>query len=467
MTLTRRACLAGCLPLVRRAAAAAARPNILWIIGDDLGVELGCYGNRLVETPNMDRLAGGGVRFTNCHSTAPVCSSSRSAFQTGLYQTATATGHHRSHRKDGYRLPAPARLVTDALRESGYFTCNLTRAASGLPVTGKTDFNFQAERPFDGEHWKQRAAGQPFFAQACLQPPHKGPAFPQARKRKKLVDAARIELPPYYPEHPVIRDEFANYLDAVQLADDHVGAILQELERDGLLNSTAVFLFGDNGRCLLRAKQWLYEPGTHVPLMIHWPAAFGAGSVREDLATLVDVSATTLRLAGARAGSGLHGRSLLEGDSRAPEAIFTARDRSGVAVDRIRAVRTKRYRLIRNFMPERPYTQQNAYIETEYPTLAAMKELHAARRLNDVQSQFLAPRKPELELYDLGADPHEVKNLAGSPAHRKAKQELLARLERWQRETGDRGAEAESPDELAQAQADDAVYGRKTGRTRD
>ena len=317
MTLTRRACLAGSLPLMRRAAAPS-RPNILWIIGDDLGVEVGCYGNKLVETPNMDRVANGG-----------------------------------------------------------------------------------------------------------------------------------------------------DYLDAVQLADDYVGEVLRALERDNLLDSTAVFLFGDNGRCLPRGKQWLYEPGTHVPLMIHWPAAFRAGSVREDLTTLLDVSATTLRLAEAKAASPLHGRSLLAGESRAPEAIFTARDRSGVAVDRIRAVRTKRYRLIRNFMPERPYTQHNAYIETEYPTQAVMKELHAAGRLNAVQSQFMAPRKPEIELYDLNADPHEAQNLAGSAAHRKVQRDLLGRLERWQRETGDKGAEAESPDELAQARVDDAAYLKRAGRNRE
>lgn len=445
--------------------AAPVRPNILWIIGDDLGVELGCYGHPLVETPHMDRLAQGGTRFTNCHSTSPVCSSSRSAFQTGLYQTTTGTHGHRSHRQDNYRLPAPARLLTHTLADAGYFTCNLTQVSSELRVTGKTDFNFSADKPFLGDHWRQRKPDQPFFAQACLQPPHKGPAFPAARKRHSLVDPARIELPPYYPDHPVIRDEFANYLDAVQLADDQVGAILAELERDGLLDSTAVFLFGDNVRCLLRAKQWLYEPGTHVPLIVHWPAAFKPAAVRSDLATLLDVSATTLALAGTKPDAALHGRSLLPSNARPPDAIFTARDRCGVAVDRIRALRTPRFRLIRNYMPERPYSQYNPYIANQYPTFSVMRELHRAGKLNAIQSAFFAPRKPEIELYDLVADPHEVKNLAGTVAYRGTEMNLLTRLEQWQKRTGDRGAEPEPAEELEQAQKEDAAYPRNPRRT--
>jgi arylsulfatase A-like enzyme len=465
MTLTRRAYLAATLALGRRAGAAPARPNIPWIIGDGLGVELGCYGNRQVETPHMDRLAQGGTRFTNCHSTSPVCSSSRSAFQTGLYQTSTGTHCHRSHRQDGYRLPAPARLLTHTLADAGYFTCNLRQVSSEPRVTGKTDFNFTADQPFQGAHWRERKEGQPFFAQACLQPPHKGPAFPAARKRERLVDPARIELPPYYADHPVIRDEYANYLDAVQLADDQVGVILAELERDGLLDSTAVFLFGDNGRCLLRSKQWLYEGGTHVPLIIHWPAAFKPATARGDLATLLDVSTTTLALAGAKPEGALHGRSLLPSTARPPEAIFTARDRSGIAVDRIRAVRTPRFRLIRNFMPERPYTQPNAYIENEYPTQGVMRELHQAGKLNAIQSAFFAPRKPAIELYDMAADPHEVKNLAGTATCRGTEMNLLARLEQWQKSTGDLGAEPEPAAELEQAQKEDAAYPRSGRRT--
>lgn len=435
----------------------AARPNILWIIGDDLGPELSCYGHPLTNTPHIDRLARLGVRFTNCHSTAPVCSSSRSAFQTGLYQTTTGTHHHRSHRQDSYVLPAPARLLSHTLHDHGYFTCNLTPASSSRIATGKTDFNFKADRPFDGDHWRQRANNQPFFAQVCLLPPHKGAAFPQARRRPQLVDPARVSLPPYYPDHPVIRDEFANYLDAVQLADDQVGTVLAELERDSLLDSTVVFVFGDNGRCLLRGKQWLYETGTHVPLVIHWPGQVKPGSLRPDLCTLLDVSATTLAAAGVDPGYRLHGRSLVGPRGKPPGAIFTARDRCGVAVDHIRAIRTQRFRLIRNFRPDRPYSQHNPYILTQYPTFSVMRELHQQRRLNPIQDAFFATRKPELELYDLQADPHEVNNLAGQSSHRKVQQQLLSRLGQWQSATCDAGGKPEDPDELEQARKEDTT----------
>ena len=133
-----------------RSGAASDRPNILWILGDDLGAELSCYGYPFVHTPNMDRLATQGTRFTQFHTTAPVCSASRSGFNVGLYQTTTNTQNHRSHRKDGYQLPENARLITDRLREQGYFTCNVREFADGLGGMGKTDYNFKADKPSMG-----------------------------------------------------------------------------------------------------------------------------------------------------------------------------------------------------------------------------------------------------------------------------------------------------------------------------
>jgi arylsulfatase A-like enzyme len=448
--------------LLSAAAPRARRPNIVWIIGDDLGAELGCYGDTAVQTPAIDRLAGRGIRFTNCHSTSPVCSSSRSAFQTGVYQTSTGTHHHRSHRRDRYQLPAPARLICDLLRERGYFTCNVREPAPGLRATVKTDFNFAASRPFDGDHWNQRPKDRPFFAQVCLQAPHKGPAFQEARKASRLVDPARVVLPPYFPDHPVVRDEVANYYDAVQLVDSQVGAILGALEAQQLFRETVVFLFGDNGRCLLRSKQWLYETGTRVPLIVSGP---GIGkSVRPQLCTLLDMTAETLRVAGLPVPAWFHGQPLL--DSRAAERRFivTARDRCGIAVDRIRSVRTERFRYIRNFMPGKPRSQPNNYIEFQYPTLQVLRELHHAGRLNPTQAEFLAPGKPEVELYDRAADPHEVRNLAGLPQYAATVRLHERHLERWMKGTGDRGAVPEDPGELAEAEAEDKAAREQRAR---
>ncbi len=425
------------------ARSAPSPPNILWITTEDMGPELACYGYPLVRTPNIDRLAAEGVRFTQAFTTAPVCSSSRSAFNTGMYQTTIGAHHHRSHRKDGYRLPQGVRLVSERLQERGYFTANVVTEEFG---TGKTDFNFTVHSPYDGKDWSQRRPGQPFFAHVNLRESHKGPAFTEARRQKYLVDRARVPLPPYYPDHPVVRDEFANYLDAVNLADVKVGRILDRLRREGLAENTVIFFFGDNGRCLLRGKQWLYDAGIRVPLIVRWPGNLKPASVIEDPVSAIDIAATTLWLAGVELPPGLHGRPLFGPPARPRDAIFAARDRCDVTVDRIRAVRTRHYKYIRNFMPERPYTQYNQYIETNYPTLGVLKKLHQEGKLDSAQSFFMAQRKPEEELYDLVADPHEVNNLAGSPGYRHILEELRGRLQRWIEETDDQGRFPERPE---------------------
>ena len=443
MNLTRRSALAA--PFLNlRAQNKLDRPNILWILGDDLGPQLSCYGHPLTHTPHADRLAAEGARFSHCFTTAPVCSAARSAWNTGVYQTTLGAHNHRSHRTDNYMLPAGVRLVSHRLKDAGYFTANLTEVAPGLRVPGKTDFNFKTEsQPFDGTHWNQRAKGQPFYAQINFTAPHKGPIWPQARKQTKLVDPAKVELPPYYPDHPVVRDEVANYLDAVNYWDTQVGVALDALKRDGLLENTVIFVFGDNGRCLLRGKQWLYDPGTHVPLIVRWPGHMKAGTVRRDPVVAIDIAATTLEIAGVERPQLMHGQSLL-GHAKPRQHVFTARDRCDMTVERIRAVRDGRYKLIRNFMPELPRTQFNDYITRQYPTQGVIKELHAAGKLNAIQADWMAPRKPEVELYDHQADPHEVTNLAGGKTHQAAQKRLTSLLDKWIADANDQGRIPES-----------------------
>jgi arylsulfatase A-like enzyme len=413
--------------------------NILWIIGEDMGPQLGCYGYPLVRTPNLDRLASEGARFTKAFTTAPVCSPARSAWNTGMYQTSIGAHHHRSHRKDGYTLPEGVDLVSRRLRSHGYFTANVREISPGLKASGKTDFNFTAPDAFEGTHWRERRKDQPFFAQINFQETHKGPAFIEARKQKALVDPGKVPLPPYYPDHPVVRDEFANYLDAMNLLDRKVGTVLKMLEEEGLAANTAVFFFGDNGRCLIRGKQWLYDAGIHIPLLVRWPGVTKPGTVREDLVSAIDIPATALATAGIALPHSMQGQVMLGPNSRRRDHIFAARDRCDDTVDRIRCIRTSRYKLIRNFMPERPYTQANRYIETQYPTLGVMKKLHAEGKLNDTQALFMQPRKPEYELYDVIADSHEVQNLADAPRHKKTFQELSTKLERWIEQSSDQG----------------------------
>lgn len=433
-------------PLTAADQAAKARPNILWILGDDLGPDLGCYGTPLVRTPNLDRLASEGIRYTRCFTSAPVCSPSRSAWNTGVYQTRIDAQNHRSHRGDGYRLPEGVKLVSQRFHDAGYFTANVTTAASGVRASGKTDFNFQAEQPFDGIDWSQRAPGQPFYAQINFMEPHRGPAWPAARKQAELVDPAKVKLPAYYPDHPVARDDWANYLDAVHLLDTKVGAVLDRLEHEGLAKNTIVVFFGDNGRCHVRDKQWLYEGGLHVPLIVRWPGgSVKPGTVQTGMVSAIDISATSLALAGLEIPKGLDGQPFLGPNAKTRTEIFGARDRCDETVDRIRSVRTERYKLIRNYYPDRPYTQKNAYKERQYPVLNLMKQLHAEGKLTREQELFMAPRRPAEELYDLQADPEEIHNLAASPTYRKTLKDLEARLDRWIAETHDRGAIAEDP----------------------
>jgi arylsulfatase A-like enzyme len=356
-----------------------------------------------------------------------------------MYQTSIGAHHHRSHRKNGYTLPQGVDLVSRRLRSRGYFTANVREIASGLKASGKTDFNFTAPDAFEGTHWRERSKDQPFFAQINFQEIHKGPAFVEARKQQVLVDPAKVPLPPYYPDHPVVRDEFANYLDAMNLLDHKIGAVLKALDEDGLSGNTAVFFFGDNGRCLIRGKQWLYDAGIHIPLLVRWPGVTKPGTVREDPVSSIDITATALAMAGMTPPSNMQGQVMLGPGAKRRDHIFAARDRCDATVDRIRCIRTSRYKLIRNFMPERPYTQANNYIETQYPTLGVMKKLHAEGKLNDAQALFMKPRKPEYELYDVIADPHEVQNLADTPQRKNTLQELSRKLDRWIEESNDQG----------------------------
>jgi len=437
-------------------AAPANRPNVLWIMAEDIAPDIGSYGTPLVRTPNLDRLARQGVRYTNAFTTSPICSPSRSALATGMYQT--TIGAHNHGTVPRVTLPPGVRPITHLLREAGYYTVNVQPEepgpTPGAAGHGKTHYNFAADSLFDGRDWSQRRRDQPFFAQLTLFETHKGPGWPLARRQRQLVDPRAVALPPYYPDHPVVRDEVANYLDAIALMDGYVGEIMARLEREGLADNTVVMFFGDNGRALVRGKQWLYEGGIHVPLVVRWPGVLEPGQVDERLVSGIDIPATTLRIAGVRLPPAMQGRPFLGADAVRRDYVVAARDRADIATDRIRSVRTHRWKYIRNYLPMIPYMQINPYMEREYPTWNVLKAMHAAGRLDAVQELFLAERKPMEELYDLAADPHEVRNLAGTPAADSVLRALRATLDRWVVETGDRGARMEDPLDVFRAYYD-------------
>lgn len=415
------------------------RPNILWIIAEDICPDMGCYGHPLVNTPNIDKLAGEGARYTNAFTTSPVCSASRSAFMTGMYQTSIGCHHHRSHRYDGYTLPEPVKIITEYFREAGYFTCNCAGLAWHKP--GKTDLNFTIDKPFDGSDWRKRKDGQPFFAQVNFSETHR--IF--KRDPDNPIDENEVELPPYYPDHPIARRDWANYLECIQVLDKKVGKVLKRLKEDGLADDTIVFFFGDHGRPHLRGKQFLYEGGIHVPLIIRRPGHIKPGTVTDDLVSAIDLGPTSLKLAGIEPPKHMQGYIFMGTGTRRRNHIIGARDRCDGTADRIRCVRTKRFKYIRNYYPNRPYTQFNLYKKHRYPMWALMQILYAEDKLTPQQQLFMASTRPEEEFYDLRTDPHELNNLADVPKHNNLLQSLRKMLDKWSKGADDKGAICEDP----------------------
>ena len=426
--------------------------NVLWIVADDLGVELGCYGEPEVATPNIDRLASEGVRYTNCFATSPVCSSSRTAFILGMYQT-TVGGHHHLTRNKPV-LEEGVRPVTEWFRGAGYFVSNGgsnelleegARSEARITGKGKVHYNFVCDekRLFDGTDWRDRAeGGQPFFAQVQIKEPHR--AFVVVGD--DLIDASKVRVPPIYPDHAVTRADWRNYLATVQVCDAKVGVILDRLEADGLADNTVVMFFGDHGRPHLWDKQWLYDGGLRVPLIVRWPGRLKAGDVEPRLVSLIDLAPASLALAGIEIPDVMQGVDFLSDEWIGRLAVYAARDRCGDAVDRIRAVRTGRYKYIRNDMPENPYMLLSGYKKGAYPVWTLMEVLEARGELAAGLRFRMMSKRPAEELYDVKVDPHEMQNLAGYPEHEKVLGEMRERLKDWERETGDRGGEVEGDD---------------------
>jgi len=438
------------------------RPNILWLIAEDIGPDLACYGNRDARTPHLDKLASEGGLYRRVFSTAPVCSPSRSAFCTGMWQIAFGAHHHRSHRGDNYRLPAGVRLITDRMREAGYFTANVVEfpPEAGFRGAGKTDWNFAVEgKPFDSKRWDDLKSHQPFYAQVNFHETHR--IYNVAKDAP--TDPATVTLPPYLPDHPVARADWALYHDSMMALDAKVGAVLDALEKSGLRENTVVIFFGDNGRECGRGKCWPYEQGCQVPMIIRWPTLVAPGSANDDLVSLIDVTATTLALAGVTVPKEMHGRPFLGPNAERREYVFTARDRIDESLDRVRTVRDARWKYIRNFEPERPYFQTMPYLERTNPIYAVMLELKAAGTLTPEQAKFMASRRPLEELYDLQADPFEFKNLAGVPEHEKTLVRMRQAVERWIEQTNDSGRIPEDPEARQRMLDDLRVTPKKSG----
>jgi N-sulfoglucosamine sulfohydrolase len=424
------------------------RPNIVWISNEDMSPHPGAYGDALARTPVLDRFAAESIRYTSAFTTAPVCAPSRAAIITGMYQTTIGAQHMRTTEDRVPELPGPylavppfyVKAFPEYLRAAGYYTSNRAKTdyQFGVPFTIWDDLGANA-------HWRNRAdRNQPFFSVFNLEVTHESQIFPSSpvRKGKPLVtDPSRIVVPPYYPDTPAIREELARMYDNIADMDGQVGEILRQLETDGLADNTIVFYWSDHGDGVPRSKRSLYDSGLRVPLMVRWPkmSPAVAGSVNDQLVSLIDLAPTVLALAGVEIPAHLQGRVLVGPKATtAPEFVFGARDRMDIEYDMMRSARDNRFLYIRNFAPEQPYAGHIIY-RNQSAIMQDWLRLQAQRALTGSAALWMRTNRPAEELYDTKADPHQIRNLADEMAHRQTLERMRNAVSDWMTRTGDQG----------------------------
>lgn len=430
--------------------AAGNRPNIVWLSAEDISPHLGCYGDPHAITPRLDRLAGEGVRFTNAFTTAGVCAPCRSGIITGIYQTTLGTQHMRCRAK----LPPEIKPFPTYLRQAGYYCTNNSKEDYQF-VTPKGSWDDSSKTA----HWRNRPrADQPFFAVFNFNGCHESGIANDAKYKQVTKElspeqrqdaAALTTFPPYYPDTPTAREDWKRNYELITAMDAWAGGLIDQLKQDGLYDDTIVFFWSDHGIGLPRAKRWLYDSGTHIPLIVRIPEKYRSGgqgvpgSVSDRLVSSIDFGPTVLRLAGVEIPPHVQGQPFL-GTDLPPERryVYGARDRMDERYDIIRMVRDKRFKYLRNYEPLKTYYQ---YMNTAERgrTMAEMRRLHTAGKLPEPADRYFAPTKPVEELYDTEVDPHELNNLAGQQEYAETLQRMRSAHRDWVKETKDLGLVAE------------------------
>lgn len=450
-------------------------PNVVWLVAEDLSPILPPYGDSTVSTPNLDRLAREGVRYTNAFSPSGVCAPSRCALATGMYPSSIG-GHNmrvqyvKSHMDQlGLILyeivpPPEVKMMSQVLRENGYYCTNNDKTDYQFrhPVTAWDESSLQA-------HWRNRTQGKPFFAVFNFGVTHEGhvtrpyrkqllryenPDFPNIKNNVAAFNDAispeewklnvppdlDVPVPPYLPEtEKSLQDVRRVYSNIIEL-DRQIGVILKQLEEDGLLDSTLVFFYGDHGGPLPRQKRLIYESGIKVPLIIRFPNAAGAGTFDDQLISFVDFAPTLFSIAGIRIPEYIQGKAFLGKYKpwRERKYIHAAADRLDDQVDMIRAIRDHRYKYLHNFHPDKPYYLPVKFRE-QMGIMQELLRLNEKDSLNEYQAQWFRKKKPEEELFDIKEDPYELHNLSEDPSYHKKLVELRAECDRWMNETHDMG----------------------------
>lgn len=418
-------------------------------MSEDIGLDLELNGMAGVQTPNLNRLAEEGATYTRAYCPNPICSPNRSAMMVGVHQTITDTHHHRSNRD--LPLAAPYKPITYWLRDAGY-TCILGSKLV-MDLGTKTDCNFKHNPvgEYDGvENFGLfdrigdfSTSDQPFFNQIQLRVTHRGDWWNDVRAQSKNpVSLDEIELPPYLADTTEIRYDWAAYLDTIEYMDNEVGLIMNRIKEQGIEDNTIVIFIGDNGRCNLRGKGYLHDSGIHVPMIIWAPGYLEAGSVVEEMVSVTDISATILKLSGSQMPEYLTSRPLIGVDEpEYREYVRSARDIWDEIDECSRSITTKRFKYIRNYMPEVPWATDQAYLELNRPALHVMRDLKEKGKLSEAELTHFQDRKPFEELYDLEKDPHEMNNLALNPEYHDILQELRGMEAEWMANHRDLGLE--------------------------
>jgi uncharacterized sulfatase len=415
---------------------AADHPNILWITAEDHGPEMGCYGDKLAVTPNVDALAKKGMLFKLAWSCAPVCAPARTTIISGVYPPSSGGQHMRSM----VRLPKQMRFYPTFLREQGYYCTNNSKTDYNITTAGPTGWNASSR----SAHYKNRKDGQPFFAIFNSTVSHESRM--RARPHKQVLDPAKVRIPAYHPDNAESRQDWAQYYDVVTRADAIAGGQLAELDKAGLSDETIVFYYGDHGSGLARGKRWTYNSGLAVPMVVYFPKKwqhlapkeYTAGGKSDRLVNFVDLAPTLLSLADVKPPAWMQGHAFAGKHQTAPpKYMFGFRDRMDERYDFIRTVTDGRFHYIRNYNPHFIYGQHVGY-NFQTPSTAAWKRDYDAGKLNAAQSHFWK-LKPAEELYDLQADPDEVNNLAASSEHAAKLKELRKAQQDWCRSIRDVG----------------------------
>jgi arylsulfatase A-like enzyme len=421
------------------------RPNILWLVAEDLSPNISPFGDDTVATPNLDRLAAEGVRYTRVFSTSGVCAPSRAAIATGMYQNRIGAQHMRTTNVSGFgvegliayeAVPPPyVKMHSQYFREAGYYTSNNAKEDYQFrkPVTAWDESNNQA-------HWRKKASGQPFFSIFNFGITHESQVWAQAENPLRVPEDLEVPIPPYLPDTEIARQDIRQVYSNIIAMDEQVGRILDELEADGLLKSTVIFWYTDHGGPLPRQKRLLYDAGLQVPMIIRYPDGWRAGEIDEQLISFVDFKSTALSLAGIEPPDYVDGRAFV-GEFQSSEErryIHAAADRFDRQYDTIRAVRDARFKYLRNYNPEQGYYLPLSYRE-QMPIMQELLRLRDLGQLNEAQAQWFRPVKPEQELFDTESDPHELVNLATDPAYAEKLSELSAELDNWLSGFDDKG----------------------------